>query len=160
MEQAVDEPTVRNLGPGDEADGRAGGASWILDQTEDVPVGVGHSGDQAATTDLPGGLVDAGARRGDLGQLRLDVRHVPIGHWRGHPLGTTPGYQSDVLAGGLKTDVVRVVGLRGHPQQGGIDGLGPRQADTGCRTDLMPCVEESVMVAPGVVAPIMVPIVR
>ncbi|MGH3237229.1 MAG: Lrp/AsnC ligand binding domain-containing protein, partial [Streptosporangiaceae bacterium] len=43
----------------------------------------------------------AGARGGHLGQLRLDVRHVPVGHRRGHALRSTARHQPDVLARGL-----------------------------------------------------------
>src|SRR3977135_186374 len=58
--------------------GRA--ALAVLDQAEDVAIRVGHAGHQAATTHVAGGLVQGGARGDHLGQLRVDVRHVPVGH--------------------------------------------------------------------------------
>src|ERR1035437_7850275 len=43
-------------------------------------VGVGDGGHQAAATDVVRGLLHGGTRGGHLGQLRLEVRHVPAGH--------------------------------------------------------------------------------
>ena len=62
------------------ASGGALAASAVLKQPEDVAVGVGDGGHQAAATDVVRGLLHGGARGGHLGQLRLDVRHVPVGH--------------------------------------------------------------------------------
>src|SRR5271155_3841483 len=58
----------------------AGRGSSVLNQPEDVSVGVGEGGHQPATTDVVRGLLHGGARGGHLGQLRLNVRHVPVGH--------------------------------------------------------------------------------
>ncbi len=54
--------------------------SRVLKQPEDVAVGVGDGGHQAAAADVVRGLLHGGTRGGHLGQLRLDVRHVPVGH--------------------------------------------------------------------------------
>jgi hypothetical protein len=54
--------------------------SSVLQQPEDVAIGVGDGGHQAAATDVAHGLLHGGTRGGHLGQLRLDVRHVPVGH--------------------------------------------------------------------------------
>ena len=71
----TDSPTGRNLA------GRSGGRhSSVLKQPEDVAVGVGDGGHQATTTDVVRGLLHGGTRGGHLGQLRLDVRHVPVRH--------------------------------------------------------------------------------
>src|SRR5262249_42026088 len=51
-----------------------------LEQPEKVAGGVGEGGHQAAGADVVGGLLHGGARGGLLGQLRLDVRHVPVRH--------------------------------------------------------------------------------
>jgi hypothetical protein len=66
-----------------------------------------------------------GTRGTHLGQLRLEVRHVPVGHGRGHALRSTARHQPGVLTG------VR--------------------SDTGCSTVLIAWVEEPVMVTPKVV---------
>ncbi len=60
--------------------GLASGASSVLDQPEDVAVEVGDGGHQAAAADVVRGLLHGGTGGGHLGQLRLDVRHVPEGH--------------------------------------------------------------------------------
>ena len=54
--------------------------SSVLQQPEDVAIGVGDGGHQAAATDIVRGLLHRGTRGGHLGQLRLDVRHMPVGH--------------------------------------------------------------------------------
>ena len=41
---------------------------------------VGDGGNEAAAADVVRRLLHRGTRRGHLGQLRLDVRHVPVGH--------------------------------------------------------------------------------
>src|ERR1700724_3591688 len=93
-----------------------GGMAWphspVLEQPEDVAIGVGDGGHQAAATDVVRGLLHGGTRCGHLGQLRLDVRHLPVGHRRGHALRSTARHQPDVLTGGLEADVVGPVGLR------------------------------------------------
>src|SRR5215469_1289314 len=62
----------------DDAAGRDGGqGSRVLDQPEDIAIGVSERGHQAAGPDVARGLFDGGARGGHLGQLRLGVRHVP-----------------------------------------------------------------------------------
>src|SRR5215472_7524736 len=101
--------------------------SPVLKQPEDVAVGVGESGHQAATTDVARGLLHLGTRGGHLSQLRLDVRHVPVGHGRCHALLCAAGHQPDVLALGIVADVVASVSLRFHAEQGGVHGLGRRQ---------------------------------
>jgi hypothetical protein len=64
-----------------------------------------------------------GVTRGShLGQLRLEVRHVPAGHRRAQALRSTARHQPDVLTG------VR--------------------SDTGCSTVLIPWVEEPVILTP------------
>jgi hypothetical protein len=45
-------------------------------------------------------------------RLRLEIRHVPVGHRRGHALRSAARHQPDVLALGLEADVVGPVGLR------------------------------------------------
>ena len=61
-------------------DAAAGRRSWVLEQPEDVAVGVGDGGHQPAATDVARGLLHGGTGGGNLGQLRLDVRHLPVGH--------------------------------------------------------------------------------
>src|SRR5215213_4715116 len=58
--------------------GRGGGGrhSLVLKQPEDVAIGVGNGGHQAAATDVVRGLLYGSPRRGHLGQLRLNVWHV------------------------------------------------------------------------------------
>ena len=55
-------------------------ASGVLNQPEDVAVGVGERRHQTAAPDVARGLLQNGAGSGDLGQLRLDVRDMPEGH--------------------------------------------------------------------------------
>ena len=50
--------------------------SSVLKQPEDVAIGVGDGGHQAAATDVVRGLLHGGTHGGHLGQLRLEVRHV------------------------------------------------------------------------------------
>src|SRR6266516_6587959 len=66
-----------------------GRQSWVLKQPEDVAIGVGDGGHQAAATYVAHGLLHGGTGSGHLGQLRLDVQHVPKGHRRGHALRST-----------------------------------------------------------------------
>src|SRR3954471_11293577 len=98
---------------------RRAGCSPVLKQPEDVAIGVGDGGHQAAATDVARGLLHGGARRGHLRELRLDVRPMPVGHRRGHALRSTARHQPDVLARRLEADVVGVVGLRRYAEQGG-----------------------------------------
>src|SRR5205085_3207291 len=91
---------------------RAGRHSSILHQTESAAVGVGDGCDQPAATNVARRLLHSGACGAHLGQLRLDVRHVPVGDRRGHPLPSSAWDQPDVLAGGLGADVVGLAGLR------------------------------------------------
>src|SRR5208283_2262133 len=51
--------------------------SRVLKQPEDVAIGIGDGGHQAAATDVVRGLLHGGTRGGHLGQLRLDIRHLP-----------------------------------------------------------------------------------
>ena len=53
------------------------GHSTVLEQPEHVAVRVDDGGDQAAAPDVVRGLLHGGTRRGHLGQLGLDVGHVP-----------------------------------------------------------------------------------
>src|SRR5918999_1697363 len=110
--------------------------SRVLEQPEDVAVGVGDGGHQAAAAHVVRRLVDGGARGGHLGQLRLNVRHVPVGHRRGHALRSTAGDQPDVLTLGLEADVVGPVGLRLYAEQGGVHRLGRRQVGHGMQHGL------------------------
>ena len=84
---------------------------------------------------------------GDFGQLRGDVRDVPVRHRR--CLAATTGHEPDLLAFGLVADVVRRVARRLHAEQGGIHGLGLRHVGhgmqdrldaQGCRHLVAPCV--------------------
>ena len=98
------------------------GGGWrlgVLGQTEHVAVGVGDSGHQAAAAHVAGGILDRGTRGGDLGQLGLDFRHVPVGHRRGQVLGAATGQKPDVLAGDVEADVVGPVGLGRLAEQRG-----------------------------------------
>src|SRR5215470_8222791 len=106
---------------------RAGRRSSILNQPENIAVEVGEGGHLAAATNVARELLHGGTRGGHLGQLRLDVRHLPVGHRRGHTLRPAARHQPDVLALGIEPDVVGLVGLRRHAEQGGVHRLGPRQ---------------------------------
>ena len=106
------------------------------EQPEHVAVGVGDGGHQAAATDVVRGLLHRGACGGHLGQLRLEVRHVPVGHRRGHALRSTARHQPDVLARGLEADVVGRVGLRRSAEQGGVHLLGRLQVGNGMQHGL------------------------
>jgi hypothetical protein len=110
--------------------------SWVLEQPEHVAVGVGHGGDQPATADVVGGLLEGGAGGGHLGQLRVEVRYVPVGHRARHGLRSPAGHQPDVLAGDLEADVVGLVGLRRYAEQGGVDLLGRRHVGDGVQHGL------------------------
>ena len=54
--------------------------SSVLNQPEDVAVGIGERGHQTPATNLVRSLFHTGAGGGHLGELPLDVRHVPVGH--------------------------------------------------------------------------------
>src|SRR3954453_7548428 len=56
--------------------------SAILQQTEDVAMGVGEGGHETAGADVVRGLGDGGPGSRHLGELRLDVGHVPVGDRR------------------------------------------------------------------------------
>src|SRR3954469_9055546 len=62
------------------------GRGSVLDQPEDVAVRITERGHETAAADVVGGLVGAGAGGRHLGQLRLDVGHVPVGDRRLHAL--------------------------------------------------------------------------
>ncbi len=53
-------------------------ASFVLNQTQHVPVGIGEGGHKAAVADVVRGLLQRGTRGGHLGELRLDVGNVPV----------------------------------------------------------------------------------
>src|SRR6266511_5390573 len=112
--------------------------SRVLKQPEDVAIGVGDGGHQAAPTYVARGFLHGGTRGGHLGQLRLDVRHVPVGHRRGHALRSTARHQPDVLARGLEADVVGPVGRRRHAEQGSVHGLCRLQVGHGMQHGLDP----------------------
>src|SRR5829696_5742770 len=84
--------------------------SPVLKQPEDIAIGVGDGGHQAAATDVVRGLLHGGARGSHLGQLRFDVRYVPVGHRRGHAPRPAARHQPDVLARDLEADVVGLIG--------------------------------------------------
>jgi hypothetical protein len=63
-----------------EQEGGGPAFSSVLKQPEDVAIGVGDGGHQAAATDVVPGLLHGGTGGGHLGQLRLEVGHVPVGH--------------------------------------------------------------------------------
>ena len=77
------------------------------------------------------GSLTRGAGRGHLGQLRLDVRHVPVGHRRRHALRAAARHQPDVLALDVEADVVGAVGRRLDAEQRGVHRLGRRQVGDG-----------------------------
>src|SRR5580704_19013555 len=77
-------------------DGDVHGGSAILDQAEDVAVRVGECGHEAAAPDISRGLLQRRTGSGDFGELRLDIRHVPVRDGRGHP--TTAWYEPDLLS--------------------------------------------------------------
>jgi len=108
----------------------------VLKQPEDVAIRVGDGGHQAAATDVVRGLLHGGTGGGHLGQLRLDVRHVPVGHRQGHAPRSTARHQPDVLARGLEADVVGLVGLRRDAEQGAVHRLGRRQVGHGMQHGL------------------------
>src|SRR5437763_3762674 len=110
--------------------------SAVLENPEDVAVGVGDGGHQAAAADVVRGLLHDGARGGQLGQLRLDVRDVPVGHRRGHALLRARRHQPDVLAFGVVADVVGRVVLRLGAEQGGVHRLGLVQVGNGMQDGL------------------------
>src|SRR4029453_3424773 len=101
--------------------------SSVLEQPEDVAVGISDGGHQAATTNVAYGVLHGGTGSGYLSELRLDVRHVPVGHRRSHALRSTARHQPDVLALRLEADVISVVGLRSYAEQGGVHLLGRRE---------------------------------
>src|SRR5918997_3211407 len=108
----------------------------VLEQPEDVAVGVGDGGHQAAATHVVRGFLHGGTRGGYLGQLRLDVRHVPVGHRRSHALRSTARHQPDVLSRGLEADVVGLIGLRRYAEQGSVHLPGCRQVGNGMQHGL------------------------
>src|SRR5918992_5062956 len=79
--------------------------SLVLNQPKDVAIGVGDCGRQPAATDVARGLLHGGTGSGHLGQLRLDIRHVPVGHGRRDALLPTARNQPDLLALGFEADV-------------------------------------------------------
>src|SRR6516225_8872812 len=93
--------------------------SLVLNQPQDIAIGVGEGGHQAAATDVARGLLQGAARGYHLGQLRLDVRHLP-----------------DVLARDIEADVVGRVVLRRYAEQGGVHRLGLRQVGHGMQHGL------------------------
>src|ERR671916_1905366 len=107
--RAVRSPRARPVRRGT---GHADILSSVLKQPEDVAIGVGDGGHEAAAPDVVRGLLHGGARGGHVGQLRLEGRHVPVGQRRGHALRSTARHEPDVLARGLEADVVGPVGLR------------------------------------------------
>src|SRR5579859_3928254 len=48
----------------------------VLDQAEDIAIGIGEAGHQAAAADVARRVLHGGPGRGHLGQLGLDVGHV------------------------------------------------------------------------------------
>src|SRR5438445_2521897 len=102
--------------------GRSAGAggrhSTVLKQPEDVAIGVGDGGHQAAATDVVRGLLHGGTRGGHLGQLHLEVRHVPVRHPRGPALRSTARPQPDTLARRLAPDVGGRVSPARYPEPG------------------------------------------
>src|SRR5215467_5229813 len=103
---------------------RAGRRSSILNQPENIAVGVGEGGHLAAATNVARELLHGGTRGGHLGQLRLDVRYLPVGHRRCHRLRSTARHQADVLALDIESDVIGRVALRRDAEQGGVHRLG------------------------------------
>src|SRR5690349_152807 len=104
--------------PSTPPNGPGGRPSSVLKQPEYVAVGVGEGGHQAAAANVARGLLHGGTRGGHLGQLRLDVGHLPVGHRRGHRLWSTVRHQPDVLALDIESDIVGRVGLRRDAEQG------------------------------------------
>src|SRR5581483_12528566 len=66
--------------------GSAGECSGVLEQPDDVAVRVREGGDAAAAADLAHGFVDGATGGRHLGQLGLDVVHLPVRDGRCHVL--------------------------------------------------------------------------
>src|SRR5690349_9514777 len=122
--------------PGTAPNGPDGRPSSVLKQPEYVAVGVGEGGHQPAAANVARGLLHGGTRGGHLGQLRLDVGHLPVGHRRGHALRSAVRDQPDVLALGVKADIVGRVGLRRYAEQCGVHRLGRLQVGHGMQHGL------------------------
>src|SRR5579884_2417838 len=58
----------------------------VLQQPEHIAIRVADGGDQAAAADVAHGILDRCAGGRHLGELRLDVRDVPVRDRRGDPL--------------------------------------------------------------------------
>src|SRR4051794_13911411 len=83
--------------------------SLVLDQSQHVAVGIGEGRDQPAPADVTRRVLHGGPGGRHLGQLGLDVAHVPMGHRRRHALLPPARDQPDLLAGDLEADIVRGV---------------------------------------------------
>src|SRR6266545_33336 len=103
----------------------------VLKQPENVAIRVADGGHQAAATDVAHGLGNGRSHRGRLGELRLDVRHVPESDRRGHPLRPPARHQPGALARHVEADVVVRVVLRRHAEQSRIHCRRRRQIGHG-----------------------------
>src|ERR1700722_10545227 len=89
--------------------------SSVLREPEHIAIGVLEGCDEAASTDVADRLMCRGPGGDHLGQLRLDVRHLPVGDGGSHPLCLTPRHEPDVLARDIEPDVVVRVMLWRNP---------------------------------------------
>jgi hypothetical protein len=89
-----------------------------------------------ATIDVAHRLGNGRSARAHLGELRLDVGHVPVSHRRGHPPRPPARHQPDVLARHVEADVVVPVVLRRHAEQSGIHRRRRRQIGHGMQHGL------------------------
>src|SRR5215471_15770414 len=92
----------------------------VLNESEDVAVGIDDGGDDAATADFVGRVLDRRTSGSDLGDLRFDVVDVPVRDRRRQSLRTTAREQSDVLARDVVADVVLRVRLRVDAEESGV----------------------------------------
>src|SRR5512146_1594576 len=126
-------PGRRPRGSGTPATGSA-----VLQHPEYVAVRVGEGGHETAAANVARLVLHGSARGRHLRQLRLDVRHVPVGDRGGHPGRGAAWHQADVLTPGVEADVVVGVGRRRHAEQRRIDLLGRRQIGDGMQNGLDP----------------------
>src|SRR5215469_14491232 len=102
-----------------------------LEQPEDVVVGVFHDGSQSSSADILDVLPGSPARVDSLAQACRDVVDVAVADGTGHVMVVAVRVEADLLVTDPEADVVGLIGVWLHAQDGPVERLCRGQAPDG-----------------------------
>jgi hypothetical protein len=109
-----------------------------LEEPEDVAVGVFYDGGQSSSADILDVLPGSPARGDSLTQARRDVIDVAVADGTGHVMVVAIRVKADLLVTDPEADVVGLVGVWLHAQDGPVERLRCGQVPDGDDDGLAP----------------------